>query len=221
MIIKGAAMGLKDPGIHTYKKLITVAVIGVLVGLGFGWLGLMKYALLAGWDTAILIYVLWIAFTVLPLDAHETKKHAVREDPARAVSDVLLIIASIASLGAVLLLIINAGQANGIDQLLDIVIGLSSIALSWFLVHITFALKYARLYYGNTQTEVNFNEKEDPAYSNFIYLAFTVGMTFQVSDTNIQTKVMRNTILRQAMLSFMYSTIIIATTINTLVSLSK
>lgn len=214
-------MSLRTPEIHTYKRLITVAVIGILAGTGLAFAGLGKYAVLIGWDTAILIYILWIAFTVLPLNARDTKKHAIREDPARAVSDVLLVIASIASLGAVLLLIIDAGQSSGAMQILDIVIGLASIAFSWFLVHITFALKYARLYYGNTQKEVDFNEKEEPAYSNFIYLAFTVGMTFQVSDTDIQTKVMRNTILRQAMISFMYSTIIIATTINTLASLSK
>jgi uncharacterized membrane protein len=214
-------MFLKNPEIHTYQRLILVGLIGILVGLIVTWLGWGQFALLAGWDAAILLYLLWIWLTVLPLDGHSTKTHAVREDPARAVSDVLLVIASVVSLGAVLILVLNASQESGVTQVLDIIIGLASIAFSWFLVHTTFALKYARLYYGNTQKEVDFNEKELPSYSNFVYLAFTVGMTFQVSDTDIQTKVMRNTILRQAMLSFMYSTIIIATTINTLASLSK
>jgi uncharacterized membrane protein len=214
-------MSLIDPGIHTYKRLIIVAVIGIIVGSIVVFLGWGKYALLAGWDATLLVYLLWVWVSVLTLDGKSTKDHAVREDPARAVSDVLLVIASVASLGGVLILVLDASQASGIEKVLDITIGLVSIAFSWFLVHTTFALKYARLYYGNSQKEVEFNEKSLPAYSNFIYLAFTVGMTFQVSDTDIQTKVMRNTILRQAMLSFVFSTVIIATTINTLASLSK
>ncbi len=214
-------MSLIDPGIHTYQRLILVALIGILVGLVVSLLGWNEFAPLVGWDAAILIYLLWVWLTVLTLDGRSTKIHAVREDPARAVSDVLLVIASVASLGAVLILLLDASQSSGLTKAFDIIIGFASIVFSWFLVHTTFALKYARLYYGNTKKEVDFNEKELPAYSNFIYLAFTVGMTFQVSDTDIQTKVMRNTILRQAMLSFMYSTIIIATTINILASLTK
>lgn len=214
-------MHIKDPGVHTYKKLITVGCIGILVGLGVAWIGWGEFALLAGWDAAILIYILWMWWTVLALDAHSTKTHAVREDPGRAVSDPLLVIASLASLGAVLLLILDASQVTGLTKVLDIVTGLTSIVISWFLVHTIFALKYARLFYGNTEHEVDFNEKTLPSYRDFAYLAFTVGMTFQVSDTTIQTKVMRSTVLRQAMLSYLYGTVIIATTINTLASLTK
>lgn len=214
-------MSLKDPGIHTYKRLILVGLVGILAGLIVTWLGWGEFAPLIGWDVAILLYLLWVWLTVLPLDGRETKTHAVREDPARAVSEVLLVIASIASLGAVLILILDASQATGVTKVLDITIGLASIAFSWFLVHTTFALRYARIYYSHAAQAVDFNEKALPTYGEFLYLAFTVGMTFQVSDTDIQTKIMRSTILRQAMLSFMYSTIIIATTINTLASLSK
>ena len=213
-------MHVKDPAVYTYKKLVTVAVIGIITGFGVAWLGWEKFALLAGWDVAILVYVLWTWCTVLSLDEHSIKSHAVREDPGRAVADILLVIASVASLGAVLMLILDASQMTGLAKALDIIIGLSSIVFSWFLVQTTFALKYARLFYGGTKQAVDFNEKLPPSYSDFAYLAFTIGMTFQVSDTTIQTKVMRKTVLRQAMLSYLYGTVIIATTINTLASLT-
>jgi len=214
-------MRVKDPGIHTYKRLISVGIIGILIGIIVTLLGWGRFALLVGWDTAIFLYVLWAWLTTLRLDGPSTKTHAVREDPGRAVTDILLVTTSVVSLGAVLLLILDASQVSGLTKALDIAIGLASIVLSWFLVQTTFAIKYARLFYGNTEHEVEFNEKTMPSYSNFVYLAFTVGMTYQVSDTNIQTKLMRSAVLRQAMLSYLYGTVIIATTISTLTSLTK
>lgn len=214
-------MRVKNLGVHTYEKLIAVGCVGVVVGLALMLNGGGKYALLAGWDTAIFLYVFWTWLTLRSLDAPSTRTHAVREDPGRAVTDPLLVIASVASLGAVLLLIVDASQASGIMKLLDIGIGPASIVLSWFLVHTTYALKYARLFYGNPRHGVNFNEKTMPSYGDFAYLAFTVGMTYQVSDTDIQTKIMRGTVLKHAMLSYLYGTAIIATTINTLASLSQ
>jgi uncharacterized membrane protein len=214
-------MAIKNSGHYTFKKLIIVAFIGVITGLCVAWTGWGKFALLAGWDAATLIYILWTWYTVLSLDERSTKTHAVREDPGRAAADILLVIASIASLGAVLILILDASQATGLEKVFDIIIGLISIVFSWFLVQTTFALKYARLFYSTKEKAVDFNEKALPSYSDFAYIAFTIGMTFQVSDTTIQTKVMRDTVLRHAMLSYLYGTVIIATTINTLASLSK
>ena len=43
-----------------------------------------------------------------------------------------------------------------------------------------------------------------PAYVDFAYLAFTIGMTYQVSDTDLKTRTIRATALRQALLSFVW-----------------
>jgi uncharacterized membrane protein len=77
------------------------------------------------------------------------------------------------------------------------------------------------LYYGQPEGGINFNEQASPDYKDFAYLAFTLGMTFQVSDTDLQTKTIRGTALRQSLLAYLFGTVIIATTINTLASLSK
>ena len=39
-------------------------------------------------------------------------------------------------------------------------------------------------------------------------------MTFQVSDTNLNTDAIRSTVLRQALLSYLLGAIVLATTIN-------
>jgi uncharacterized membrane protein len=204
----------------TYQKLIVAMILGVIAGWLSARFGLARFAALIGWDVAILVYICWVWWTVLPLDARAAKRHVVREDPGRAVADVLLVVASLASLVAVLFYILEAGHATGMVKVLDITLGLVSVVVSWFLVHTTFALKYARLFYGHANSEVDFNETDLPTYADFAYLAFTLGMTFQVSDTNIRTKEMRGTVLKHALLSYLFGTVIIATTINTLASLS-
>ena len=100
-------------------------------------------------------------------------------------------------------------------------LALVSVFVSWTLVHTLFTLKYARLYYSGTVGGIDFNESEDPQYSDFAYLAFTIGMTFQVSDTDLQTKTIRRTALRHALISFPLGTVIIATSINLVAGLAK
>ena len=68
---------------------------------------------------------------------------------------------------------------------------------------------------------VDFNEDRRPRYSDFAYLAFTIGMTFQVSDTDLTSKAMRTTALRHALLSYVFGTAIIATTINLIAGLTQ
>jgi uncharacterized membrane protein len=87
-------------------------------------------------------------------------------------------------------------------------------------VHTVFALRYGRLYY-STDGGINFHDRSEPTYQDFAYLAFTVGMTYQVSDTEIPARVIRATVLRHALLSFLFGTTIIAMTINIVAGLVK
>ncbi len=203
------------------KRLLVGAAVGIAAGLFAAWQGEGLYAPLIAWDTAAVIYVAWSLLVVLRFDAEETRTHARRENPGRAVADVVLLFASFASLVAVGFLVFKAGSSSGLEKTGDIGLSLFSVVVSWSVVHTTYLLKYARLYYGDPVGGIDFNEQSAPKYSDFAYLAFTVGMTFQVSDTDIKTKIIRATVLKHAILSFLFGTVIIATTINTLASLSK
>ena len=77
-----------------------------------------------------------------------------------------------------------------------------SVALAWASVHTVFTTRYARIYYTGPDEGVDFNEDDPPRYSDFAYLAFTIGMTFQVSDTDLKTKEIRATALKHALLSY-------------------
>jgi len=215
-------MASKDHEPATARTRLLVAVAaGLIMATGFVIASAAKYAPLAAWDTTALVYGLWVWLTILPMNADEARSHAVRENPGRALADVLLLAASIASLGAVAFLIVDAGSSTGSNKVIDIVLGLVSVVISWAVVHTTYTLNYARQYYGNPEGGIDFNENAPPRYTDFAYVSFTIGMTFQVSDTNIQTKRIRATALKHALLSYLFGAVIIATTINTLASLSK
>ena len=89
------------------------------------------------------------------------------------------------------------------------------------LVHTVYTLKYARLFYQGTPGGIAFNEPEPPQYTDFAYLAFTIGMTFQVSDTDLQDKDVRRTVLHHAWISFPLGAVIIAASINLVAGLAK
>jgi len=196
-----------------------MAVAGALAAIAVGSLTRWLYAPLAGWDVAALVFTGWAWLTISSSDASRTAAHATREDPGRAASGVLVLAAAVASLGAVGVIIALANSAKGAQQDLLAGFGLVSIALSWFTVHTLFALRYAYLYFRGADGGVDFNQKAPPRYVDFAYLAFTIGMTFQVSDTAIRSPKIRATALRHAFVSFLLGAVVLASTINLLAGL--
>lgn len=184
-------------------------VTAVLVGTLKSW----AYAPALGWAAASATYLVWVWAVIGRLDASGTAAHARREDPGRGFSDALVLAATIASFAGVALILMDASDAHGGTKAAVVAMALASVALSWFLVHTLFTLRYASIYYRD-QAGVDFNEEKQPRYMDFAYLGFTVGMTFQVSDTDLKTDAIRGTVLRQALLSYLLGAIVLATTIN-------
>lgn len=198
--------------------MITVgAVVAVVVGLEAAW----PYALLAGWDAAALIFTAWVWLMMASMTSADTAAHATQEEPGRAQTDVLVLLAAVASLIAVGYVLVQASSEKGAAQDLLAGLGLLSVALSWFAVHTLFSLRYARLYYGGKPGGINFNQTAPPRYLDFAYVSFTLGMTFQVSDTDLETPPIRTTALRQALLAYLFGAVILAATINLIAGLAS
>ena len=201
------------------RRLVVAVVAGLiggpLVALAAPW----QAAVLLGWDITAAIFLLWVWSTIGPRDATRTRQIAVREDPSVAVADTAIVVAGVACLGAVAFVLIKASTSHGGAKALLIALGVASVALSWGSLHTIFTLRYARIYYTGAAGGIEFNEKDPPNYVDFAYMAFTIGMTFQVSDTDISSKTMRSTALRHALLSFVFGAVIVALTINVVASL--
>jgi uncharacterized membrane protein len=202
-------------------KLLVCFAAGTAAGVIAGVLGTGREAPLIGWGSLAVVYGVWMWATIFRMDPPATAAHAKAENPGRDLADFVLVGAAVASLIAVGFVLFDAGNQNGATKYVQAALAVASVTVSWILVHTVFTLKYARLYYTDPVGGIDFNEDESPQYSDFAYLAFTIGMTFQVSDTNLQTKTIRRTALRHALISFPLGTVIIATSINLVAGLAK
>lgn len=200
-------------------------VVALLAGIAVTVIGLMLHigvvSLLIGWEVAVVVFVAWVWLIIWPMNHKRTSEFAQREDPGRVGVDILLILASVASLIGVGYALVEAGNADtNAHKLTLTLISLLSVLVSWFLIHTIYALRYARFFYGKDfEGTITFDAKNTPAYTDFLYVAFTLGMTFQVSDTNIVGSEFRKYVIRHALLSYAFGTIIVATTINLIAGL--
>ena len=202
-------------------KLLVALAFGVSVGLLASLPWTWRQGALVGWIAGALLYLVWTWTTVWPMDARHTAGHALREDPNAKAADLTAILAAVASLMAVGLLLSGSTSSSSGGKFGHAGITVLSVAMAWAVVHTNFMLRYARLFYSGKDGGVDFNEDDAPQYTDFAYLAFTVGMTFQVSDTDLQTKTIRATALKHALLAYLFGAVIIASVINLVAGLSK
>jgi uncharacterized membrane protein len=192
------------------------ASVGALSAVWTEW----ELAVLCGWLMTAVVFAVWVWRDIGGLDPDATAAAATRQDDSRAAARSLLVGASLVSLAAVGVGLRRAAQVGGTRELALTIGSLAAVVAAWAVVHTVFVLRYAHLYYGDDVVGgVEFPGGRDPMYRDFAYLGFTVGMTFQVSDTAVTTSVMRSAILRHALLSYLFGTAVIAATINVVASL--
>jgi uncharacterized membrane protein len=188
---------------------------GVALAVGVG-----SLALVIAWDIGALVYVVWTWQSIGNLDPDETKSHVRPNEADKPVADALLLGAIVVSLAAVAIVLFQAGNIRGSEQQTLVGLGVLSVVLGWATVHTVYTLRYAWLYYRVPEGGIDF-KRDSPCYRDFAYLAFTIGMTFQVSDTDIETTPIRATALRHALLSYLFGAVIIATTINLIAGITR
>lgn len=195
------------------------ASAGVLVGAALSFVAPWEVSVVAAWDVTAIVFLAWVWITIVRLPDSDVAAAATREDENRAASDAALVGAAIACLVAVGFILLQAAKADGLARALLISMGVLSVFSAWGVVHTVFVLRYASIYYEGADGGVDFNDDAQPNFTDFAYLAFTVGMTYQVSDTDITTREMRGTVLRHALLSFLFGTFILAMMINVVAGL--
>lgn len=175
--------------------------------------------LLAGWTTLGVVNVVWVLLLVWPMDAAETRAHATAEDPGRRLARLVVIVGSVASLGAVAVVIVEAKQAPPLLSALLAGVAVLSVAASWALIQVDYLLRYAHLYYAEPVGGIDFNQQEPPCYTDFAYFSVGLGMTYQVADTDVRDGGVRRIVIAQTMLAYLFGAIILATIINLVTSL--
>jgi len=219
MVKRGKSAGRRHSRWRSFGIRTGVAAIaGAVVGGGVSVFVVWQAAVLVGWSACALVFLVWTWQTIAPMSADQARAHARVEDPSRRSLEVIVLVAGVAMLTAVGLILVKAGQSHGASKAWFIAVGIASVILSWATVHTVFTLRYARTYY-QAEGGVDFNEDGGPDYLDFAYLALTIGMTFQVSDTDLKTKSIRRVALSHALLSYLFGAVIVALIINVVASL--
>ena len=194
-------------------------VVGVVVGVLVAPLLTVTAGILSGWGAFAVVNVLWVLLLIWPMDAAATRSHAALEAPGRRVARLISIAGSLVSLGAVLAVIFEAQRAPGAEKYLLAGIAVVSVAASWVLIQLEYVLRYARMYYADPVGGIDFNQQQDPEYTDFVYVSVGLGMTYQISDTNISGNGMRRVVIAQTVLAYLFGTVILASIINLVVGL--
>lgn len=207
----------KAPPDTLWFRVLACAAVGIGAGLAGGTLTHAAWAPMLGWVATAVTFCGWTWLRIRGLDADAARSHATLEDAGRATADALLLLASLAALVGVGLLL--AAHRDAREATADALVGVAGVVAAWFVVHTLFTLRYARLHFAHGEG-IDFGD-EPPTYHDFAYVAFTIGMTYQVSDTTLQAREIRHTAMRHALLSFLLGAVVLACTINLVVQLAS
>lgn len=207
--------------LHPFHKVLAGLIVSLAVYLltrNAHLNDLLLYMLL--WEAFALIYLLitWSIFFTRSVD--EIRTLARVDDGGRTFVYGFILVASLASMIIVLLLILSK-DAGGTSMAVYLPVAIGGILISWWLVHTTFSIHYANLYYDDDETDqtkhaggLSFPHTKTPDYLDFAYFAFVIGMTFQVSDVQISSRKVRRLALVHGLLSFFLNTFAVALTVN-------
>ena len=203
-----------------FERLVVVAGIGCVAGAIAALFAPWPFAVLIAWDAAAAAYIASVWLIVSRFTPEQARHLATREDNSRVATSLFLLTASVASLVGAGLAIVPANDARpGARTALMAIIAVT-VFLSWSVVHTVFALRYAHEYYTPPVGGLDFGHgRDEPDYQDFAYFSFTIGMTFQTSDVEIQTRTIRRTVLRHSLLAYVFGAVILAVMVNVIAGL--
>ncbi|MEH2551454.1 putative membrane protein [Bradyrhizobium sp. AZCC 2262] len=169
--------------------------------------------LIVGWDVFAAFYLVLAYIMMLRCEVAHIRRSALLQDDGRFLILLLTVFGALASLGAI---VFELGVSKGNKA--GLILAVATIALSWVLVHIAFALHYAHDFYrGKKPGGLLFPSGDAHAeadYWDFVYFSFVIGMTAQVSDVGITDKIIRRTATVHGIISFVFNTALLALMVN-------
>lgn len=179
-------------------NLFTISIIiGVLTALLISTMATGLFVILAGWDSAAMMLFGLVCYSFLPLKNGERTKKVVSQEGIRYPAlDLLIILAAMMSIFTAILLLTRS-KGNSVE----IAFCMLSIFITWNLIQLLYSVHYTEMYY-QRNSGVSFNDTQKPNFWDFLYLSYTIGMTYQVSDNSFSTTHFRRVALGHALISF-------------------
>ncbi|MCE4072057.1 MULTISPECIES: DUF1345 domain-containing protein [Pseudomonas] len=202
--------------LRAHPRLLGAGLFGVLAGLACYWLSPMT-RVLVGWNGMAWLYVLLIGWLAWRADAAQVKRVASIEDENAEAVLVLIIVAALASLGAIIVELATASHAGDREKLVRYAFTASTVLGSWFLIGTMFSMHYARMFYAAHESKpvLRFPEGEQhPDLWDFLYFSFTLSVAVQTSDVEVASRSMRKVVLAHSVIGFLFNTAILGLAIN-------
>ncbi|MBV8687084.1 MAG: DUF1345 domain-containing protein [Alphaproteobacteria bacterium] len=177
-----------------------------------GW----RIGIMLGFDAAALAFLA----SLVPLfraDPRTMRDQAAANDANRA-----MLLAVTAAVMAAVLTAVAAELSGGGSSPSAKAVVIATLAVAWLFSNMVYALHYAHLFYlkdpesGGDCGGIAFPGEEEPGYWDFVYFSFTLGMTFQTSDVEIDARAVRKTVVFHCLAAFVFNLGVIAFTINVL-----
>ncbi len=203
------------------RRALACVALGAVAGIVAAVAVVPRLGPLVAWCTAGLVALVWVWRICWPQDSAGTERLA-REESSSRVTDDAIITGCLASIGAVVVALIQSRNQTDATSVALVILGVLGTMVAWALVNTVYAFKYARMYFlDHREGGFDFNQESPPTYSDFAYLAFTIGMSYTVADIEPTSSDVRRKALPHTLLSYLFGTVLIAVAINLVTNLGQ
>jgi uncharacterized membrane protein len=214
-------LGWHAPALRRTVVVLVIEFVATLLLLVYApW----QLAVILGWDVGAAAFLASTGHMIVRADAADTEMLASEEDATRTAGALVLVSVCTVSLLGVGFAIRLAGDRSGGLRVVLIAVAVLTVLISWMTLNFIYVLRYAHLCYGPAKGGIDFGDSDTrarPTYSDLAYVAFTIGMTYQVSDTVLRNPQTRRTVLSHAALAYVFGVVIIAGAINLIAGLMR
>ncbi|EJJ29901.1 DUF1345 domain-containing protein [Rhizobium sp. CF142] len=173
--------------------------------------------ILSGWNAAAIIFIALSWRKMLRATVESIKKRSEDLDFSDTFLLFLSIVAALASIAGIGIELHSVKEAPPDIAFARAAAAILTIMISWLFLHTLFTIHYAHYFYGGPEKGdgLKFPDGiEEPAYWDFLYFSFTIGVAAQTADVAVTSTSMRKLTLLHALLSFLFNTTILALAIN-------
>ena len=213
-------MGRDPERVLSARRALLAAAVGVVAGAVVALVGPWELSPEVGWIAAAAAALGWVWVTIWPQDHRGTKRLAEQEGRSHS-TDTAVLVACVISLVAIVVALVRVRTAQDATTTAAVILSVVAVVLSWLLVNTVFALKYARLYYVDEDRGIDFKQDEPPAYTDFAFLAFGMGMSYAPPEIELANTHIRRVGLGHTLLSYLMGTAMLAVAVNLVANLAQ
>jgi uncharacterized membrane protein len=217
--------------LHDRRRALICGSLGLVAAvlayrlLGWKW----EFSFLVGWILALASYLVLLGIVIFTANGPMTQERVSKDEPNRMALMALTVFASLFGTVIVGFLLTAVGKHSLVHSRLLLTLSVLAVLLAWFHLHTAFGQHYARLYYegkdiygrpfqDGMRKGFAFPGTDQPTYLDFLYVAFTLALTYSMSDVNVKSELLRRTVLIHSLVSFFFYSTVLAGILNAIIT---